>query len=201
MSSVMLLSGSPSRISRSSALAAFIGEQLTERGVEIIRASLRDIPAEDLISGEWDGEAAQQFAAKLATVDALVVTTPVYKASFSGALKAMLDLLPERSLAGKIVLPVASAGTPAHLLAVEYALKPVLSALGARHILSGVFAHEGQVRLAKDQLNYGDIDDDVRLRIEDAVEDLIEWLEHAAARKQSAAAHLIQRADPIRCSA
>ncbi|MCN2891551.1 NADPH-dependent FMN reductase, partial [Escherichia coli] len=42
------------------------------------------------------------------------------------------------------VPPVAS-GTVAHLLAVDYALKPVLSTLKAQEILHGVFADDSQV--------------------------------------------------------
>jgi FMN reductase len=200
MSSVLLLIGSPSRISRSSALANAIGTQLAEHGVEVRTASLRDIPAEDLIAGRWDGEAAKKFAARLAEVDALVVSTPVYKASFSGALKALLDLLPERALAGKIVLPVATAGTVAHLLAVEYALKPVLSALGARHILAGVFASENQIRLSGDELNYSDFDADLTFRVEHSAEHLAELLEHVELRRQSTGS-VVTRAEALRCSA
>ena len=54
-------------------------------------------------------------------------------------------MLPERALQGKVVLPLATGGTVAHLLAVDYALKPVLSALKAQEILHGVFADDSQV--------------------------------------------------------
>ncbi len=63
---------------------------------------------------------------------------------FSGALKTLLDLLPERALEGKIVLPLATGGTIAHMLAVDYALKPVLNALKAQEILHGVFADDSR---------------------------------------------------------
>lgn len=44
-----------------------------------------------------------------------------------------------------MVLPLATGGTVAHLLAVDYALKPVLNALKAQEILHGVFADDSQV--------------------------------------------------------
>lgn len=44
-----------------------------------------------------------------------------------------------------MVLPLATGGTVAHLLAVDYALKPVLSTLKAQEILHGVFADDSQV--------------------------------------------------------
>ena len=49
-------------------------------------------------------------------------------------------------LRGKTVLPLATGGSAAHLLALDYALKPVLSALGARHVLDAVFATDAQLQ-------------------------------------------------------
>ena len=57
----------------------------------------------------------------------VIVATPIYKAAYSGLLKVFLDLLPAEALRGKTVLPLASGGSVAHLLALDYALKPVLS--------------------------------------------------------------------------
>ena len=112
--------------------------------------------------------------ARVAAADAVLISTPVYKASFAGGLKAVLDLLDEKALAGKVVLPIATGGSPAHLLALEYGLKPVLSALGARHILAGVYATDKQVRV--DEAGQPHIDDDVRQRLEDSVDRLSEQL-------------------------
>ena len=78
--------------------------------------------------------------------DLVVVGTPIYKAAYSGLLKVFLDLLPPDALRDKLVLPLATGGSPAHFLALDYALKPVLSALGARHVLDGVFATDAQLR-------------------------------------------------------
>ena len=39
----------------------------------------------------------------------------------------------------KVVLPLATGGTVAHLLAIDYSLRPVLVSLGARHITTGRF--------------------------------------------------------------
>ena len=57
----------------------------------------------------------------------------------------VLDLLPERALAHKVVLPMATGGSIAHMLAVDYALKPVLSALKAQELLHGIFAEDSQI--------------------------------------------------------
>ena len=78
------------------------------------------------------------------SADLVVVATPIYKAAYSGVLKAFLDLLPQDGLQGKQVLVLGTGGSIAHLLALDYALKPVLSALGARHILDVVYAEDTQ---------------------------------------------------------
>jgi FMN reductase len=75
----------------------------------------------------------------VAQADGIVVSTPIYKASYTGVLKSFLDLLPQFGLTGKVVLPVATGGTLAHVLAIDYGLRPVLLALGAQCLVSGLF--------------------------------------------------------------
>lgn len=170
--SILALAGSPSQRSRSSALLRHAAQLLRARGLGIMELGLRDIPAEDLVEGHYTGAAARALRARVATADAVLISTPVYKASFSGGLKAVLDLLDEKALAGKVVLPIATGGSPSHLLALEYGLKPVLSALGARHILAGVYATEKQVLISEDGASR--IDADVLARLQESIERLAE---------------------------
>ena len=129
---VVLLGGSPAARSRTELLLDYVAQRLVAQQVEVSLLRVRDFPAEDLLHARFDSPAVQQLQATVARADGLVVGTPVYKASLTGALKVLLDLLPERALAHKVVLPLASGGSPAHLLAVDYALKPVLAALKAQ---------------------------------------------------------------------
>ena len=142
---VITLAGSPRFPSRSSALLDYAREKLTALDVEVCHWHLHNFDAEDLLYARFDSPALNALIEQLKDADGLIVATPVYKASFSGALKTLLDLLPERALAGKVVLPLATGGTVAHMLAVDYALKPVLNALKAQEILHGVFADDSQV--------------------------------------------------------
>lgn len=142
---VVTLAGSPRYPSRSSALLEYARERLTAQGVEVCHWHLHNFVPEDLLHARFDSPALQALIEQLNEADGLIVATPVYKASFSGALKTLLDLFPERALEGKVVLPVATGGTIAHMLAVDYALKPVLNALKAQEILHGVFADDSQV--------------------------------------------------------
>jgi FMN reductase len=118
---------------------------LQDKGVEVVSYQIRDFPAEDLLHARFDSPKVIDLLQQVANADGLVIATPVYKASFSGALKTVLDLLPERALAHKIVLPMATGGSIAHMLAVDYALKPVLSALKAQELLHGIFAEDSQI--------------------------------------------------------
>ncbi|HDG1681154.1 TPA: NADPH-dependent FMN reductase [Kluyvera ascorbata] len=142
---VITLAGSPRFPSRSSALLEHAREKLSAADVEVFHWHLQNFDPEDLFHARFDSPALQTLTEQLAHADGLIIATPVYKASFAGALKALLDLLPERALEGKVVLPLATGGTVAHMLAVDYALKPVLNALKAQEILQGVFADDSQV--------------------------------------------------------
>ncbi len=63
--------------------------------------------------------------------EVLVVSTPTYKAAYTGLLKAVLDQAPSGWLKGKVVVPLQAAASDRYALAVEVHLRPVLTELGA----------------------------------------------------------------------
>ncbi|WP_027980090.1 NADPH-dependent FMN reductase [gamma proteobacterium L18] len=142
---VVSLGGSPSVRSRSGVLLEQTRLWLQRHNVEVVTFQVRDFAAEDLLHARFDSPKVLDFLELVQKADGLIVATPVYKASFSGALKTLLDLLPERALANKVVLPIATGGSIAHMLAVDYALKPVLAALKAQEMLQGIFADDSQI--------------------------------------------------------
>lgn len=149
MASILLLSGSPSESSRTTAVLHVAASRLRVAGHAAQVRQLRQLPAEALLSGRSDDPEIAVAIAAVRDAEAVVVGTPIYQAAYSGLLKAFLDLLPERALTGKTVLPIATGGTVAHLLALDYALRPVLTALRPRQVLSGYFildrtVHHGQ---------------------------------------------------------
>ena len=130
---------------RSSRLLHYVGDALALRGHRITKLQVRDLPAEALLHANCDHPDIKRALAAVAAADAVVIATPVYKASFSGILKAFLDLLPQDGLAGKLVLPLATGGSQSHMLALDYALRPVLHALEARHVLTRIYATSQQL--------------------------------------------------------
>jgi FMN reductase len=139
MSLIVTVTGSPSEGSRTARLAQDVGATLARRGFEVAAVNVRDLPADDLIGARVQSEPIAAALALIERARGVVLCSPVYKASYSGVLKAFLDLLPQTGLAGKVALPLMTGGTIAHVLALDYAFRPVLAALGAHHVVTGLF--------------------------------------------------------------
>ena len=79
----------------------------------------------------WKSDRLDTLTQRLATADYAVIATPTYKASYTGLLKAFLDRYDADGLHGLTAIPVFTIGSPAHTLAVETTLRPLLVELGA----------------------------------------------------------------------
>lgn len=134
MPQLLALTGSPSLHSRTEVVAEHVLRRLSHSGFETAHLAVRDLPAADLLSARRGEPEIRRALEAVAEADGIVIATPVYKASYTGLLKAFLDLLPQDGLAGKTLLPLATGGSLAHVLTIDYALRPVLAALGARHV-------------------------------------------------------------------
>ncbi|MGW1887034.1 NADPH-dependent FMN reductase [Streptomyces sp. NPDC001970] len=147
MSRLLAISGSPSATSRTALVLEHIVRRLSRAGLDAAHLAVRDLPPAELLAGRTDHAALRRALHDVEAADGLIIATPVYKASYTGLLKAFLDLLPQAGLAGKTVLPLATGGSPAHVLTIDYALRPVLSALGARHVVAGRFLLDTAIEL------------------------------------------------------
>ncbi|MEV5312522.1 NADPH-dependent FMN reductase [Streptomyces sp. NPDC052610] len=150
MATVLSVSGSPSATSRTARLLRHLDRRLTAQGHEVIPLDVRTLPAEALLGADVRHPAIAEALALFDHADGVVIGTPVYKAAYSGLLKSLLDLLPQYGLVGKTVLPLATGGTTAHVLAIDYALRPVLSSMGAGHIVQGWFTLDKEIAVADD---------------------------------------------------
>lgn len=145
--SVLIISASPSLHSRSAALGDWLHVQFETQGVPSTHVPVRHLDATALAHAQFQHPDVQWARQQVAQAQAVVVVTPLYKAAYSGLLKLWLDVLAQDAFKGKTVLPIATGGSPHHMLAIDYALRPVLQALGAQHILQGIYALESQVQL------------------------------------------------------
>lgn len=169
---VLLIAGSPSERSRTAALLEAAGVRLENRGAQVERLKVRDLSPQALLLADFGHPSVIQAQRRVDEASVLVIATPVYKAAYSGILKVFLDVLPQTALKGKTVLPLATGGSPHHMLALDYALRPVLQSLGAKAILPGIYATDGQVSLLPEG-GY-QIDAEIQNRVDEAVDTLIQ---------------------------
>src|SRR3954447_8338897 len=121
---IVSLSGSPSLKSRSAWLLQWAQARLADEAGAVHTIHLRELPAEPLLASQAGHPQLRAALDRVAAADLVLVSTPIYKAAYSGLLKVFLDLLPQDGLRGKTVLPLATGGSPGHLLALDYTLKP-----------------------------------------------------------------------------
>ncbi|MFF3505452.1 NADPH-dependent FMN reductase [Streptomyces sp. NPDC003247] len=150
MPTVLSVSGSPSVTSRTTSLLRHLDDRLRLHGHDVTALDVRTLPAEALLGADFAHPAIVRTAALFEEADGIVIGTPVYKAAYSGLLKALLDLLPQYALRDKTVLPLATGGSTAHVLALDYALRPVLNSMGAAHIVPGWFTLDKDIILGDD---------------------------------------------------
>ncbi|HMG20178.1 MAG TPA: NADPH-dependent FMN reductase [Kofleriaceae bacterium] len=183
MTCVVTITGSPSVPSRSAALAGHVARQLGARGMALASINVRELPAAELLAGRATDPAVAAAVGQVERADAVIVVTPIYKAAYSGLLKTFLDVLPQFALAGKVVLPLATGGTLAHVLALDYALRPVLVSLGAAHVANGLFVLDKTLAVSGDEVT---LDGEVAPRLAAIVDDFARAVELRAAARAPA---------------
>jgi FMN reductase len=75
----------------------------------------------------------------VAAADAIALSSPVYRGTYTGVLKNLLDLLPVESLRGKPVAIVAMGATDHHSLGVDWQLRACLAWFGAVVLPTSVY--------------------------------------------------------------
>jgi FMN reductase len=99
------------------------------------------------------GEATRRAVARLSGAGAVLIGAPVYRASYPGVLKNLLDIAPVEALQNKPVGILAMGGSPHHYLAVDTQLRAVLGWFGALVAPTSVYVTGGDFkdgRLASD---------------------------------------------------
>lgn len=126
---LVVVSGNPRPGSRTLGLAEEVGRRIAdELGLTATDPVDLALLAPEVLTGSTAVAAARH---RVATARVVVVATPVYKASYTGLLKAFLDGYGPDALADVVVVPVVVSASPAHALAGEVHLRPVLVELGA----------------------------------------------------------------------
>ncbi|QHT57180.1 NADPH-dependent oxidoreductase [Cellulomonas sp. H30R-01] len=150
--SVVALVGNPRPASRTRSTAEHVaGRLLPHLGADPAGPTTAGVTTVDLadVAGELFAPERPAADAALRTVAAagvLVVATPVYKASYTGLLKAFLDGYGPDGLAGVVAVPLVVTGSPAHALVGEVHLRPLLVELGANVPTRALVVTEADLR-------------------------------------------------------
>ncbi|WP_328220067.1 NAD(P)H-dependent oxidoreductase [Ureibacillus terrenus] len=135
MVKAVIINGSNKKASRLTGIHQYVENYLKKADIQTDSIYVHELPAQDLILLNFASEEIQKANKLVEEADIVVILTPIFKASYTGILKTFLDLIPQNGLENKTVIPIAIGGSIGHLLAIEYALKPVVSVLGATEIL------------------------------------------------------------------
>ncbi|SLM23616.1 FMN reductase [Stenotrophomonas indicatrix] len=142
---VVALVGSPtsSATSRTLLLVRHLLEELRERiNVSVELVELAPI-ARSLGQALQRSEVEPQVERALATIESaqlLVAAAPVYRASYPGLFKHLIDFIGLDALVDTPVLLAATGGSERHALVIDHQLRPLFSFLQAHTLPIGVYA-------------------------------------------------------------
>jgi FMN reductase len=137
--SVTLISGSPNVMSSSRRIGALVLDKLSERKFETNIIDLSTLDSEALLGRKDDANVSLALE-KVNEARIIVITSPIYRATYTGLLKVFFDLMPQAGLADKICVPVATGGGNMHQLAVDHGLRPLVASLEGLTVANAVFA-------------------------------------------------------------
>ena len=129
---------------------------------------------------------AARIVEAIETADALIVGSPVYKGSYAGLFKHLIDFVSPEALIGKPVVLTATGGGPRHALVVEHSLRPLFGFFSAQTAPTAVYA--GDTEISEGRV----ADAVVRERVAQAAAELARLLDvvQGAARSTAASAPL-----------
>jgi FMN reductase len=134
---VAVVVGNPKPASRTLHAATYLATRLSGQDPDVV-VDLATLGAGLL---DWSDPTVDALVADVSRADLVVVASPTYKATYSGLLKLFLDrFAPARGtgLHGTAVPLMLGAG-PAHALAPELTLRPLLAEIGAPVSLRGLY--------------------------------------------------------------
>ena len=148
--SIVIIVGNPKPKSRTAHAAQLLATAITgSTSHEII--DVVDLGAALL---GWEEPAVQKAIQVAANADLLIVASPTFKATYTGLLKLFMDQFATGDgLRATVAVPLMLGAGPAHAMAPDLLLKPLLVELGATCPAAGIYlsdkTYEDGVQIAK----------------------------------------------------
>jgi len=131
---IAVVVGNPKPASRTLSAAVNLAEALVAPPDLVV--DLAEIGAGLL---DWKSPTVTALVDEVGAAELVVVASPTYKGAYTGLLKLFLDRFPGGSGLRGLAIPFMLGGSPAHALAPELTLRPVLTELGATVHGRGLF--------------------------------------------------------------
>jgi len=126
--------GNPKPESRTLGAATYPAREIAGTGPDLVV----DLAALGGRLLDWQSAEVEALVAEVGRSDLVVMASPTYKATYTGLLKLFLDRFAVGQLTG-VAVPLMLGAGPAHALAPELGLRPLLTHLGALVPTSGLY--------------------------------------------------------------
>jgi FMN reductase len=139
MTTVAVVVGNPKPKSRTLVAATYVAQQLAAAPDLVI--DLADLGPALL---DWSNPDVTDLVKQVGAADLVVVASPTYKAAYTGLLKVFLDRFAGGTGLSGLAVPLMLGGSPAHSLAPELTLRPVLTEIGGTVPGRGLYVVDAQ---------------------------------------------------------
>ena len=139
MSTVAVVVGNPKPQSRTLAAALHVAREL--EGEPDLVVDLADLGPAIL---DWSDPNVTELVKHVGAADLVVFASPTYKAAYTGLLKLFLDRFAGGTGLSGLAVPLMLGGSPAHSLAPELTLRPVLTEIGGTVPGRGLYVVDAQ---------------------------------------------------------
>jgi FMN reductase len=140
---VAVVVGNPKPASRTHDAAVHVAREIAGRDPDLV-VDLAELGVRLL---DWSDHEVSRLVADVGDADLVVVASPTYKATYTGVLKLFLDRFAAGTGLSGVAVPLMLGAGPAHALAPEVSLRPLLSELGAVVPVRGLYVLESQYDL------------------------------------------------------
>jgi FMN reductase len=136
---IVVIVGNPQSGSRTQHVAELVAGRLAALYAVPPAIETIDVAEHGAALLSWGDPTVASLKASVLGARALVVASPTYKAAYTGLLKLFLDQFGAGELAGVPTVAFMTGGSPAHSLAVDVHLSPVLVEIGASLPARGLY--------------------------------------------------------------
>ncbi|MEP9364165.1 NAD(P)H-dependent oxidoreductase [Nocardioides sp. CN2-186] len=139
MSGIAVVVGNPKPASRTLAAATYVARELAGEPDLVV-----DLATLGPAMLDWSDPTVADLVAQVGAADLVVVASPTYKGTYTGLLKLFLDRFAGGTGLSGLAVPLMLGGGPAHSLAPELSLRPVLTEIGGTVPGRGLYVLDAQ---------------------------------------------------------